>query len=87
MFFCWESVNRDGVFLESGGGIRKDFSGNDTWKELQGFFNAMHERIREKTKKESQLYMANRKRVGEKTMLFQSQSRLRSQGSDFIGMK
>ena len=31
--------------------------------------------------------MANRTRVGEKTMLFQSQSRLCPQGTDFIGMK
>jgi hypothetical protein len=46
-------MNRDGVFLESGSRIRKDFSGNYTRKELQGFFNVMNERIREKTKKES----------------------------------
>ena len=51
--FCWKSMNRDGVFLESGSRIRKDFSGNHTRKELQGFFNVMNERIREKTKKES----------------------------------
>ena len=80
-------MNCDRVFLESGSRIRKDFSGNDTRKELRGFFNVMNERIREKTKKESQLYMANRKRVGEKTMLFQSQSRLCPQSTDFIGMK
>jgi hypothetical protein len=73
--------------LKSGSRIRKDFSGNDTWKQLQSFFKAMNKRIREKTKKESQLYMANRKRIGKKTMLFQTQSRLCSQGADFIGMK